>query len=490
MQIDFKPSPKQDIAWKYLHDRTTNDVLFGGAAGSGKSYFGCAWIILSCLRYPGIRCIIAREEIKSIRGSTLVTFREVLSDFGLERGSHFKIKENPDLLCEFTNESVVVFTELKYYPSDPEFERLGSTPYTFAFLEEASQISEKAYETVATRLRWKMDRYKLIPKIFLTCNPHKGWLYKEFYKPDRDNRLEKHRKFVRSLVTDNPNPDFVRIYKERLQKIKDPITRGRLLDGDWEYSISDNALYNYESLMALFYNTQVKPGKVCLTADVSRFGKDETIILRWSGFRVEETYSIPHSRTDSVKPAVKIAQFLEGLEDRYNIERCNIVVDEDGVGGGVVDLLPGCTGFMANHKPIVVNHKEPENYQNIKAQCAYYAADIINENLLYINIADPELQERIIAEGEAYKKRGFDEDKKLSITPKKEVKEQLNGKSPDYFDNIIMRMRLELVPDTDPNQFRVLKTRSSYASIFSGSNHDTYSLGSGRISNYNEIFRT
>ena len=40
MEIDFKPTIKQHEAWDYLHDEKSSEILFGGSAGGGKSYFG------------------------------------------------------------------------------------------------------------------------------------------------------------------------------------------------------------------------------------------------------------------------------------------------------------------------------------------------------------------------------------------------------------------------------------------------------------------
>ena len=55
MIIDPKYTTTQSQAIKYLFDNETNDILFGGAAGGGKSYMGCSWLILLCIKYPGTR---------------------------------------------------------------------------------------------------------------------------------------------------------------------------------------------------------------------------------------------------------------------------------------------------------------------------------------------------------------------------------------------------------------------------------------------------
>ena len=52
MEITLIPNKKQFEALEYLNDDKTSEILYGGSAAGGKSYIGCAWIIINCLRYP------------------------------------------------------------------------------------------------------------------------------------------------------------------------------------------------------------------------------------------------------------------------------------------------------------------------------------------------------------------------------------------------------------------------------------------------------
>jgi phage terminase large subunit len=55
---------QQGEAFKILsHENTVKYILFGGAAGGGKTFLSCFWLIRYCsdLRYPNTRWFIGRE---------------------------------------------------------------------------------------------------------------------------------------------------------------------------------------------------------------------------------------------------------------------------------------------------------------------------------------------------------------------------------------------------------------------------------------------
>lgn len=87
--IQFKTFEKQRQALRFLRDSVTNEVLYGGGARGGKSYLGCAWVLLECFAKPGSSWMIAREELTKLRDTTLVSFFKVIKDWGLEHGKDY-----------------------------------------------------------------------------------------------------------------------------------------------------------------------------------------------------------------------------------------------------------------------------------------------------------------------------------------------------------------------------------------------------------------
>ena len=120
-KIRWQFSPKQDQAFKILQDDETNQLFFGGGAGGGKSRLGCSWLIFSCLKYPGIRCMMARAVLKSLKDSTLLTFFQICNEWNLKKDIDYKYSSQSGVIT-FSNTSTVYLKDLFAYPSDPEFD--------------------------------------------------------------------------------------------------------------------------------------------------------------------------------------------------------------------------------------------------------------------------------------------------------------------------------------------------------------------------------
>ena len=69
--------PKQVEALKVLGDDETDQLVYGGAAGGGKSWLGCEWLMWNCLAYPETKWFIARHFLSQIKKSTIYTFIKV-----------------------------------------------------------------------------------------------------------------------------------------------------------------------------------------------------------------------------------------------------------------------------------------------------------------------------------------------------------------------------------------------------------------------------
>ena len=427
MRVRPKLTNKQEIAFAYLKDNETTEILFGGGAGGGKSWFLCAVLISQCLKYKGIRCLLGRAKLDTLKKTTLNTFFEVCEQWNLTTPEHYAYNAQTNIIS-FYNGSEIYLKDLFQYPSDRNFDSLGSLELTLAAIDECNQITEKAKQIVSSRIRYKLDKFDLTPKLILTCNPSKNWTYSDFYRPAKTKELPSHRKFVKALVDDNEN--ISKHYKEQLGKL-DRLSKERLLYGNWEYDDNDDSLILYDKIIDLFTN-EVQLGEKYITCDVARFGQDKTVIMVFNGLMVIEIKVFAKSSV------TEVAKAIEDLQFKHEVKRTNITIDEDGVGGGVVDMLPNCRGFVNNSRAL-----NSENFKNLKTQCYYKLAEKINKNEIGITTNDIMIKQYIIEELEQVRSKDHDKDTKLSIISKDVIK-SLIGRSPDFADSLAMRMYHEV----------------------------------------------
>lgn len=419
---------KQENAVFYLKDSTTTEIYYGGAAGGGKSALGCLWLIENCQKHPGTRWMMGRAKLDTLKATTLKTFFELSSKLKISNQFEYNA-QNKTIV--WSNGSEIILKDLFSYPADPEFDSLGSLEITGAFIDECPQIDYKAWQIVRSRTRYKLKEFNLIPKILGTGNPSKGWAYSEFYKPFREGSLKKSRAFIQSLPTDNPH--LPESYSQTLLEL-DKNSRERLYYGNWEYDDSPDALINFDNILNLFTNTHVPGGDKYITADIARMGSDKAVILVWDGLIIIDMVEYAVSLTTEIQEAIST------LKVKYSVPNNNIIADSDGVGGGVVDNLR-IKGFVNNSRAV-----NDENFQNLKSQCYYKLAEKINANEIYFKCElSSKQKENIIEELEQVKSFNTDNDGKLRIIPKDQVKQNI-GRSPDYSDALMMYMFFVLIP--------------------------------------------
>lgn len=434
----MKLLPKQKNAVFYLKDETTEELLYGGAAGGGKSALGCLWLIEMCQKYPGSRWLMGRSKLKTLKETTLNTFFELSANLKITK--QFKYNDNYGTIT-WSNGSQILLKDLFHYPSDPNFDSLGSLEITGAFIDECNQVSYHAWQIVKSRIRYKLTKFNVIPKMLGTCNPSKNWTYKEFFKPKRDDGLPVHRKFIQSLPTDNPylHP----AYLQSLLRL-DKNSRERLYFGNWEYDDDPATLIDNDSVTDYFINDIKKchiaaEGMKYMTIDVARKGKDKTVMRVWHGWLCIYRDSIAKSGIDEVVNKAK------ELQKRFGISPNHVIADEDGVGGGVVDYLR-CKGFINNSRPIEVKDGSSyvvPNFDNLKSQCSIKMAEKIRNRETGEICNDDSVREITAEEMEQVKTKDIDKDGKQGIIPKDKVKEMI-GRSPDEWDSIMMRYYFEL----------------------------------------------
>jgi hypothetical protein len=141
---------------------------------------------------------------------------------------------------------------------------------------------------------------------------------------------------------------------------------------------------------------------------------------------------------------------IRELIAKHGIHPNNIIVDSDGVGGGVSDQIKGIN-FVNNSRAL-----HEQNFSNLKSQCYVKLADMFREGKISLNLMDPNIIDDLTQELLSVRLKDQDKDNKVAVQSKDEMKKIL-GKSPDLSDALMMGMY---------HQIKNLKSTGRYAIAF------------------------
>lgn len=180
-------------------------ILFGGAMGGGKTFFGLSAFLIMCQIFKGSRWCVIRENTEKLRTTTIPSFKKL-------RPSG-RLRENP---YEYThpNGSVIVFKG-ENYDNDKELDWLKGFECCGFLFEEINECREDTLDIAFGRCgRWECEpRPK--PLILATCNPSLGWVKKRVYEKWENGTLPPTWLYIPSKVTDNPHltPEYLESLK-------------------------------------------------------------------------------------------------------------------------------------------------------------------------------------------------------------------------------------------------------------------------------------
>ena len=432
LTFDSYGNDKQKVVYRLWANHDTTDIVYGGSKGSGKSYLGCSLLIGDALMYDGTHYFIARKKLNDLRKHTRPSMQEVFTNWGITE--EYYSYNGTDNFYQFYNGSRIYLLEAAFLPSDPLYERFGSMQMTRGWIEEAGEFDEAAKNNLfASCGRWKNDEYGITRKLLQTCNPSKNYLYQEYYKRSKENQLQEHKAFIQALPEDNKKQQSG--YIEHLHQVLTDSEKQRLLYGNWEFDDNPYTLLpDYDSICNLFTNKfVVGTGKRYMSGDIAYLGADVFVITVWDGLVVKKVIAL-----DKIDETAIGNKFKE-LAETYSIPYSNIVYDADGLRKFTANSLKQLTAAkpFTNNAPAL----KDTQYGNLKTECAFKLKELIESNQIFIE--DQTYRKQIMTDLEAICREPMDDEMKIKLEKKSKHKLR-TGRSPDFFDSLLMRMYFEI----------------------------------------------
>ena len=139
IEFDYVPQPRQAV----FHKANARQILYGGAAGGGKSA-AIRWDAIDfCLSVPGITAVIFRRtQPQLLRNHIMEIKREIPSELGVYNETHKHM--------QFHNGSVLIFKSLEY---DRDCEDIQGWEIHAGYVDEAGQLTAYMLDYIISRIR-------------------------------------------------------------------------------------------------------------------------------------------------------------------------------------------------------------------------------------------------------------------------------------------------------------------------------------------------
>ena len=423
-------TPKQTQALEIIDDPKVKEIMYGGAKGGGKSVFFVMWAFLQCQKLIELFGIpqepdtilpvgfLGRKRGVDFTKTTLETWKKMIP------AKLYKIRP--------LDKEIIIDGRVKMFYGGMDDEnsvnKMNSAEFAFVAVDQAEEMNRDDLGLLKGTLRLRRNGRVPKYKVLLTANPAPCFLKYDYI----DNPPEDGSKvFIQALPTDNPflDDEYIKTlydaFKHRPELIR------AYVHGSWDDIESLDILIKQSWVNSCIDLETKEPRKARVTsADVARYGHDETVIYNLEDNKIEG------SRIYGMKDAVYTASQIILMANRNDSDI--ISIDADGFGGGVCDIvrkmLKDAKGGGTRRKIMEIHsgkkaHKE-DKFTNMKTEMWFYAADLFAEGKVSIPHDDILINDLTAVKYQTVPNGRF------QVEPKKDVRRRIS-RSPDRADALI-----------------------------------------------------
>ena len=358
MNVDLTITSRQ----KKFIEAKADEVLFGGAAGGGKSYGQLVDAFIYALKYQGSKQLILRRTFPELERSLILTS---LALYPRELGRYNSTSKK----WNFKNGSII---EFGYCDAEKDVYRYQGAEYDTIRFDELTHFTENQYSYLISRIRGVNDFPKQIKSSTNPGGVGHAWVKSRFIdgrEADKIHVDENDRSFIfiPSKVEDNSfliasDPNYIK----RLEQLPEK-ERKALLYGDWDifegqvFSEWRNDTYGYETRR----NTHViKPFKIPKEWRRYRafdFGYSKPFAVSWfavdydgRAYNYRELYGCTGEPDTGIKwTAPQIAEKIREIEDKEEKGNNIIGIADPAIwnstgsnDGSIAEMMERCGVFF------------------------------------------------------------------------------------------------------------------------------------------------
>jgi len=231
--INYQPTKKQAI----FHASNANEILYGGAAGGGKTKALIMDAFFRCMTHPGTTAVVFRRSYSELEDTDIkeaqASYPEGLAVYNAGR-HEFKLP----------NGSKILF---RHCENEADRFKYSGIEIQFLYFDELTSFEQTIYDFIKTRLRAKKAQgvvpivrsasnpgnigHGWVKKMFVDAGPYMSIQEQEVYSETLHKSKKIRTQYIPALAMENPHitDDYIFELEQKPEAL-----RRALLNGDWD----------------------------------------------------------------------------------------------------------------------------------------------------------------------------------------------------------------------------------------------------------------